>query len=109
MSGVTKNLVVILGLATLAFAGYYVYQQQFVTILLTGDQDETLNQIKAETDIFIGRRQLLDQVVITDELFSDERFRSLRAFTTPPENMPIGRNNPFDSVGQPTIVNEEVE
>jgi hypothetical protein len=109
MSAAAKNLIALLGLATVAFAGYYLYSQQSATTLSTESGDQSLEQMLMKTQVFIERRQSLDKVVIDSTLFEDERFRSLRAFTKPVEDMPVGRPNPFAETNQNEIINSVVE
>ena len=109
MSGTAKNLIAILGLASIAFAGYYLYLQQSATTLTTAPGDESLEQMLMKTQVFITRRQALDKVVIDSSIFEDERFRSLRAFTKPLEDMPVGRKDPFAETGYGEVINSAVE
>lgn len=109
MSGTAKNLIVILGLASIALAGYYFYQQQSATTLTTTSGDESLEQMLMKTQVFIARRQALDKVTVDASLFEDERFRSLRTFTRPLADMPVGRSDPFAATGQSEIINSTAE
>ena len=110
MSGAAKNLIAILGLATIAFAGYYFYQQQSATTLSNGIEDQAvLDSMLMKTQVFIGRRQALDAVIVNQELFRDPRFTSLRSFTDPLQDMPTGRPDPFAPLGQNYINNEPAE
>jgi hypothetical protein len=108
MSGTAKNLIVILGLASIAFAGYFLYLQQSATTLNTGVGEESLEGMLMKTQVFIARRQALDKVVIDPSLFKDERFTSLHTFTKPLADMPVGRKDPFAD-GQSQINNSVVE
>lgn len=93
MSSVTKNIVTILGVLTIAFAGYYFYAQQPSGDI--SDDDLTLQQMLADTEVFIARSQELDQMSFDLTVFEDERFRTLRSFTSPVQEQSVGRQDPF--------------
>lgn len=100
MSGAAKNLIIILGLATVAFAGYFLYQQQATALLAPNATSQTeVEAMLMKTQVFIARRQALDSVRIDDSFFENEIFLSLQSYTRPLENMPVGRTNPFDPIG----------
>lgn len=100
MGKTATNLVVILGLITLAFGGYYLYTQEGVPGLSFNENDQTMQDMLSQTRTFIQHRQVLDQIELDTAFFEDPRFRSLRSYTTPIEERPIGRPNPFD---EPTV------
>lgn len=101
MQSLTKNIAIILGVVTIAFAGYYFYTQQG-----TGDTSDTANasvqQMLSSTEVFIARSQELDQVSLDMSFFEDERFRSLKSFTKPLKDEPVGRSNPFATTNTST-------
>ena len=110
MSGAAKNLVIILGIATVAFAGYFLYQQQASALLAPSTtNDQELEEMLMKTQAFIGRRQALDAVVIDGSILENRVFLSLRTYTKRLEDMPVGRTNPFDPVGSSAfnVVEEE--
>lgn len=94
MQSLTKNIAIVLGVVTVAFAGYYFYTQQG-----TEDTSATANasvqQMLSSTEVFIARSQELDQVSLDMSFFEDERFGSLQSFTKPLKDEPVGRANPF--------------
>jgi hypothetical protein len=98
MSNSGKNIVTILGILTVAFAGYYFYSTQFGSDLEFTTNDEVLQNMLQSTQVFIERRQELEAVQIRDNIsiFTDDRFRSLRAFSEPVTPQPVGRPNPFE-------------
>ena len=100
MSGIAKNLMIVLGLITVAFAGYYMYTQRTATVLTTGTSNQVVEDMLANTQVFIERRQALDRVTLDMSIFEDERFRSLRSFSEPLDDIPVGRANPFAEAGQ---------
>jgi len=94
MNKTTTNLILALGVITIAFAGYYFYTQQSSGISFT-QNDQTLQNMLNNTQVFIERRQTLDQVELDIGFFEDERFQSYRSYTTPIEERPVGRADPF--------------
>lgn len=99
MSGAAKNLIMILGLATIAFAGYFLYQQQVASQLDTSaTSDQELEAMLIKTQVFMARRQALDSVTIDESVFENEVFRSLRTYTRELSSMPVGRDNPFNPI-----------
>lgn len=96
MSNVTKNIVTILGLLTIVFAGYYFYEQN--ASLDTSTDDFALQQMLASTEVFIVRSQELDQMNFDLSVLEDERFKTLRSFTAPVQEQSVGRPDPFAPV-----------
>ena len=95
MGKTATNLSIVLGLITIAFAGYYVYTQNSSTTLSVDTNVQSMENMLNNTRVFIERRQVLGQVKLDVSFFEDERFRSLRSFTRPIEERPIGRPDPF--------------
>ncbi len=98
MSNTAKNLIIILGLITVAFAGYFMFMQQSATTLSFDTNDEVLQNMLANSQIFIERRQQLQNVTLDTGFFTDPRFTSLRSFDTPIVEQPVGRLDPFATV-----------
>lgn len=107
MSSVTKNIVTILGVLTVAFAGYYFYAQK-ASVDTTAD-DFSMQQMLASTEIFIIRSQELDQMNFDLTVFEDSRFRTLRSFSGPVQEQPVGRTDPFAPAGGAVIINTDTE
>lgn len=99
MGKIITNLVIILGFITVAFAGYYVFIQKNGSALEFNSNEQTMQNMLNNTQVFIARRQALDRVELESAIaiFDDSRFRSLRSFSTPIADRPIGRENPFDT------------
>lgn len=95
MGKTATNLSIILGLITIVFAGYYLYTQKSTDSFSLDTNKQTMENMLNNTGVFIERRQVLDQVELNVALFEDARFRSLRSFTTPIQERPIGRPDPF--------------
>lgn len=99
MGKTATNLAIVLGLITVAFAGYYMYTQQASTGALSfNDNQQTMQNMLNNTRVFIQHRQTLDNVKMDIGFFEDERFQSLRSFSTPIIEQPIGRPDPFAPV-----------
>lgn len=98
MSNTAKNLIVILALITVAFAGYFMFMQQSATTLRFSTNDQVLQNMLTNSQLFIERRQQLEQVTLDTEFFDDDRFRSLRSFDRQVIEQPIGRTDPFATV-----------
>lgn len=102
MGKTATNLAIALGLITVVFAGYYVYTQSSQPALDFSENQQTLQNMLNNTKVFIERRQVLDKVSLNIGLFEDDRFQSLRSFTTPIQERPVGRPNPF---ARPSVAN----
>ena len=95
MGKTMTNLSIVLGLITVAFAGYYLYLQKDSSTLNIESSEETMQNMMNKTQKFIQHRQTLDKVRLDMNIFEDKRFVSLRSFSTPIEEQPIGRPDPF--------------
>lgn len=98
MSNLTKNLVIILGLATVGFAAYFVFMKQADPAISFETNQAMLESMLANSQLFIERRQQLETVSLDTSLFDDERFTSLRSYSRPVEEQLIGRDDPFQPV-----------
>lgn len=96
MGKTATNISVVLGLITVAFAGYYLYTQQATSVLSFETNEQTMQSMLRDTEVFIARENILKKVVLDVSLFEDDRFRLLRDFTAPIEERPVGRPNPFE-------------
>lgn len=99
---VLKNILVILGLLTVAFAGYYMYTQQDSVTLHIDNNDAQYQQMLNNTQIFIQRRQELYKTNLDIQVFEDARFNSLRSYSKPLKGIDSGRKDPFAAVGVDT-------
>lgn len=100
MSNVAKNIVTILGVLTIAYAGYYLFVQ---TANETAIESSSLDQMLANTQVFIARSQELDQMNFDLSVFENTRFRTLRTFTEPVLSEPVGKSDPFkEGTNSPT-------
>lgn len=100
MSATGKYIIIALGLATLAYAGYYFLFASGSATTVSFDTNEAVMQnMLADSQLFIDRRQKLEAVSLDTSLFSDERFLSLDSFVEEVPNQGIGRNDPFAPIG----------
>ena len=93
----SKKLFIVLGVVTVAYAGYYFFTQR--ATLEPQIDDSALQQILNRTQAFIEYRQTLDQVTFDFSLFEDDRFRTLRSYSEPVQPKVEGRPDPFAPVG----------
>jgi len=107
MGKIITNLVIVLGVITVAFAGYYVFIQQGESGLGFNSNEQNMQNMLNNTQVFITRRQALDRVNLNKAvgIFEDAQFRSLRSFSTPVQERPVGRENPFDTAILPSNTN----
>jgi hypothetical protein len=96
MEGTVKNISIILIVITIAFGGYYLYVQMAATDLNASPEgQQMLQDMLARTQVFIERSQELDQIALDLSILEDERFRSLKVFSKPVKEQPVGRTDPF--------------
>lgn len=95
MSNSIINLAIALGLATVAFGGYYIYTQQGGEELFFTNDERMMQDMLSQTRVFIERRQLLEAVELNTRLFDDPLFRNLEDYSSPLVEPPQGRDNPF--------------
>lgn len=98
MGKTATNISIVLGLITVAFAGYYMYTQRSAATLSFESNTQSVQNMLNNTRVFIERRQALDRVSLDLSFFEDPRFQSLRSYSTPIEERPIGRDDPFAEV-----------
>ncbi len=95
MGKTATNLAVLLGLTTIVFAGYYLFTQEGSDSLVSNTDTQTMENMLNNTRVFIERRKVLDSMELNVGLFEDDKFRSLKTFTKPVQEQPIGRSDPF--------------
>jgi hypothetical protein len=96
MSNLTKNIVIVLGLATVGFAAYFVFMGQTDSVVSFESDEAMLETMLANSQIFIERRQSLEAVSLDVDLFTDERFTSLESYSRPIVEQRVGRTDPFE-------------
>ncbi len=90
-----KNLIIILGLVTVGFAGYFMFMQQADPEVSFESNEAMVESMLANSQLFIERRQNLETVSLNLEIFSDERFTSLKSYDRPIVEQSVGRPDPF--------------
>jgi hypothetical protein len=96
MEGAAKNISIILIILTIAFGGYYLYVQKSATDLTASPEGQLMVQdMLVRTQVFIERSQELDRIALDLSILEDERFRSLKVFSKPVKEQPVGRPDPF--------------
>ncbi len=102
MSKSVKNLSIVLGLITIVFAGYYLYNQTDNSASNFQISDQTRQNMLNNTKVFAEYRKVLSTVKTTLatnlEMLKDERFLTLRGYTTEIEETSVGRTDPFADV-----------
>lgn len=95
MSNTAKNLMIVLGILTAAFAGYYFFIQESSLVIRSSESDRQLEQMLVRTQEFVGHREILDSIALDTSLFQSNVFRNLQSFSPEPAEFPVGRSNPF--------------
>lgn len=98
MSNTAKNLIVVLGLITVAFGGYFMFIQQSATTLSFDANPDVIRNMQANSQLFIQRRQELAVIELDLSFFDDDRFVSLQSYDKPISEQPVGRENPFRTI-----------
>ncbi|MFT7644721.1 MAG: hypothetical protein ACI9BF_000376 [Candidatus Paceibacteria bacterium] len=95
MGKTTTNLIIVLGLITITFAGYYMFVQNATSSISSETNDQMVQDMLNSTSVFIVYTNILSQATLDINFFEDERFSLLRSFTTQVQEQPIGRPDPF--------------
>lgn len=98
MGKTATNLSIVLGLITVAFAGYYMYTMQVSPSLNFESNEQTTQNMLNNTRVFIERSEALNKVTMDVSFFEDERFNSLKSYSSPVQARPEGREDPFAEV-----------
>lgn len=89
-----KNLLIGVICIVIFIFGYYFLTQSnadFTLDSFTADSDQLVNR----TSVFIVRRSQLEALDLQTKLFTDPRFTSLKSYSTPVPDQPVGRDNIF--------------
>lgn len=95
MSKTVINLIIVLGIATVIFAGYFILKQQEESLPDSVRDQQALEVMLQNTKAFIGHRETLEKVKLDIRLFEDDRFTGLQDYTTDIESRPVRNANPF--------------
>ena len=116
MNNTVKNLMIVLGILTVAFVGYYFLMQQSSPLVRSDESEQQLQNMLMRTQAFVGHRQVLDSIELDSSFIQSSTFRNLRSFSPEPQEFQHGRSNPFVAVDsqlpllqQPTDASEVVE
>ncbi len=94
MGKAATNISIVLGLITIAFAGFWLYSNKD-TSTTDGKVSQTKEDMLRDTQQFAQYSQTLNQIKLDTAIFEDSKFNSLRIFTTEIKESGIGRNDPF--------------
>jgi len=92
-----KNIITIFSIVVLLGLGYYLYLNQGAASLDFVTSQTVSEQLTQNTQMYIERQRLLQEVQLDFEIFSDERFRNLQSFELPVPLIPSGREQLFDA------------
>ena len=98
MTPFLKNSLIVLGLLCVGYFGYYLYITQSQAVITVDGNDSVSSQLTAETQEFLRRLNQLKVIELSDDLFTDPRFKSLVDYSTPILPSPVGRQNPFEEI-----------
>ena len=98
MAKSSTNISIVLGIITIGFAGYYLYTQRAVDTVSFDTNTQTMENMLIKAQVFITYRETLDQIKLDTNILEDERFTSLRSFTTDIKEQKVGRPDPFADV-----------
>lgn len=98
MTGMIKNIIVVMGLVALAAVGYYLFVADR-SAELTGTASGGTSSVKVETQSFLNRLSELENIRLSGNIFNDRRFRSLQDYSTTVIPSAVGRVNPFEAPG----------
>lgn len=96
------NLTIVLGLIILAFSGYYLFVKGGDSPLSSFFTRELVpEEVVQNVENFVQYRETLSKIELDSKLkvLSDVRFSGLRSYATPVIERPVGRDNPFMSIG----------
>jgi len=88
-----------LGIIVLAVGGYFLFTQNAPMFLQSSTSDRQLEQLVASSQLFVERSRALSEITLDTGIFDSEVFNSLKSFSPPPNEYPVGRNNPFVPAG----------
>lgn len=92
MTGIIKNLGVLIGLVVIAGLGYYLFILERDG---TVDATSTTSESEIAAQDFLRRMDDIESITLTTDVFRDARFRSLESFATEVNAVPVGRQDPF--------------
>ena len=95
MKSILSTLFTILALLITVGLGYYLYVQRGIEdVSNTGLEAD----ISTEAALFLARLNEIQEIQLSSEVLSDARFTSLLTYSTPIQDEPLGRENPFEVI-----------
>jgi uncharacterized protein YacL len=94
MSNVIKNVLIFGGLIVLAIFGYYLFVLQDDSVVGVASNDVDIASV-AERESFLRSLQELKSIKLDTSVLNDERFVRLVDYSNEPQEVPVGRSNPF--------------
>ena len=98
MSKLLKNLVLALAITILLGVVYYFTFYNQDSVPSEDSPSAGSSSIALESEKILADTKLIRSYELTDTIFRDERFRSLKDFTVKLEDVDTGRENPFEVV-----------
>ena len=97
MTSFVKNGLTLIGLIIIGGLGYYLFVMNGSSNLSIDDEGG-INEAQLASEQFLRQLEEIKKFELSDEIFVDQRFRSLVDFTEPIPSQPVGRENPFAPV-----------
>ncbi|MEK7639109.1 MAG: hypothetical protein AAB388_03045 [Patescibacteria group bacterium] len=95
MSKNAINIIIILGLLTVVVAATFIINRQSATTLSFASDDQVLQNMQRNSQLFLERKQELEQVEFNIDLLKDTRFTTLHSYFEPVSDIKTGRADPF--------------
>lgn len=92
-----KNIIALLSIIIIAGIGYFLFVERNGSALDLATANTISSQLLTNTQAFIERRSTLDRVRFDFAVLDDERFTSLRSYTSPVIPAPVGKPNLFEA------------
>ncbi len=98
-----NNIIIVFGILIVLATGVYLYRTQGGELFLSGSAGVT-DTMLATTELYIERSAALDALTLerSTSLVTSPTFLSLRSFSGPILERPVGRGNPFAPPVVPT-------
>lgn len=97
MTSFVKNGLTLIGLIIVGGLGYYLFVIQADSDISL-DSENALGSAQIASERFLRELDEIKTFELSNEIFTDQRFRSFVDFTLPVSEQPIGRTNPFAPV-----------
>ena len=95
MGKTATNLVIVLGLITVAFAAFYLYMQRENAGVSFSQDTQDVQVMLRDAQEYISYGETLKKIDLKMDFFDDARLLSYRSFSTQIQARPTGRQNPF--------------